>query len=213
MGPGGQSPVVGGLPPCLFCHPPHSGLGGTVSLWGQKLSTVQNYTLYSSGTMVNQVQQPVMGQSSNLCLSCHDGTVAVGQTTPYGKLQMSGSMNAQDVFGQDLSSVHPFNFKLPLQSAPNLLDSFVKSGVTANPAVHLINGNVHCETCHNPHVQSLDASNAFLVVDNSSSGLCLACHTSTPTTNTTMMQASKGVRFSASTSRTGKATTQSSFNG
>ena len=105
---------------------------------------------------------------------------------------------------QDLSSVHPFNFKLPLQSAPNLLASFVKSGVTGNPAVSLIDGNVHCETCHNPHVQSIDASNAFLVVDNSSSGLCLACHTLNPYYEHYMMQASKGVRLSTSTSRTGK---------
>jgi len=177
-----QSPIVGGLPPCLYCHAPHNGVKGTsVGLWSQKLSTVQNYTLYSSGTLVNVPQQPVIGYSSNLCLSCHDGTVAPGQTTPYGNIKMSGSMNAADVFGQNLSSVHPFNFKLPLQSAPNLLASVTATpGSTANPSVRLIRGNVQCETCHNAHVQSIDSSNMFLVVDNSQSGLCLACHVSSP---------------------------------
>jgi len=188
MGPGGQSPIVGGLPPCLFCHAPHSGVRGTTTLWSQKLSTTQNYTLYPQSSITNVVQQPVLGHSSNLCLSCHDGTVAPGQTTPWGNLQMSGSMSAIDVFGQDLSTVHPFNFKLPLQmpTSQNLLSSVVSPGVTGNPAVRLIGGNVQCVTCHNPHVQSLDSSNTFLVIDNTSSALCLACHVSDPGQSGTM---------------------------
>lgn len=206
MGPGGLSPVKGNLPPCLFCHAPHSGLGGTRALWAQKLSTVQNYTLYSSDTLVNQVQQPVMGGASNLCLSCHDGTVAPGQTTPWGKLQMGGSMQSQDVFGRDLSSVHPFNFKLPLQPSPNVIGSVVKPGVTGNPAVTLKDGNVQCTTCHNPHVQGIDASNTFLVMDNSSSALCLACHISDPTTSTMMATKSTNATKTASAAQT-------SFNG
>ena len=59
-------------------------------LWSQKLSTVTNYTLYTSQPMVNQQEEPVLGSDSNLCLSCHDGSVAPGQTTPYGSIKMSG---------------------------------------------------------------------------------------------------------------------------
>ena len=156
-----------------------------MGLWSQKLSTVNNYTLYSSDTLTNVPQQPVLGRSSNLCLSCHDGTVAPGQTSPYGTIKMSGSMNSSDVFGQDLSSIHPFNFQLPLQqtSSSSLLSSVVASPAsTANPAVRMIDGNVQCETCHNAHVESIDSSNMFLVVDNSESALCLACHVTTPDT-------------------------------
>ena len=194
MGPGGTSPIVGGLPPCYFCHAPHGGLSGTqVGLWSQKLSTVQNYTLYPQGEVTNTVLQPVLGDKSNICLSCHDGTVAPGQTTPWGTIQMSGSMASQDVFGQDLSTVHPFNFKLPLQmpADQNLVPSVVSSGVTLNPAVQMPGGNVQCTSCHNPHVQSIDSSNAFLVMDNTASGLCLSCHVSTPTAGS--MMASKRV--------------------
>lgn len=194
MGPGGTSPTVGGLPPCYFCHAPHGGLSGAqVGLWSQKLSTVQNYTLYPQSQITNTVQQPVIGDQSNVCLSCHDGTVAPGQTTPWGAIQMSGSMAQQDLFGQDLSTVHPFNFKLPLQMPPdqNLIPSVVSSGVTANPAVQMPSGNVQCTSCHNPHVQSIDASNDFLVIDNSSSALCLSCHVSTPSAAT--MAATKRV--------------------
>jgi len=181
MGPWGQSPTVGGLTTCQYCHAPHSGLHGVVPLWSQKLSTVTNYTLYTNPTMVNQVLEPTLGSASNLCLSCHDGTVAPGQTTPYGGIKMSGSMNSQDVFGTNLQGVHPFNFKLPLQSAPNLLPSVVASGTTGNPAVKLIKGNVECTSCHEPHVQSIDpVAQDFLVMNNAGSALCLACHVSDP---------------------------------
>jgi predicted CXXCH cytochrome family protein len=43
--------------------------------------------------------------------------------------------------------------------------------------VRLIGGNVECESCHNPHVQNTDrVSLNFLVRDNSSGQICLACH-------------------------------------
>ena len=181
MGPYGRSPTVGSLTTCEYCHAPHSAHPDQTPLWSQKLSTVNNYSLYSDPTMVNQVQEPTLGSASNLCLSCHDGTVAPGQTSPYGNIKMSGSMNAQDVFGTNLQGVHPFNFKLPLQSAPNLLPSLVSGGVTGNPAVQLINGNVQCTSCHEPHVQSIDpVAGDFLVMNNAGSALCLACHVSDP---------------------------------
>jgi len=184
MGPYGQSPTRGSLTTCQYCHAPHSGLHGVAPLWSQKLSTVISYTLYSSGTMVNTPQEPRLGFSSNLCLSCHDGTVAPGQNTPYGSVTMTGSMLPQDVFGTNLTGVHPFNFKLTgghLQSATNLLPSVSLQSKTANPAVKLIRGNVQCTSCHNPHVQSIDpVAQDFLVMNNASSALCLACHVSDP---------------------------------
>ena len=181
MGPHGQSPIIGGLTTCEYCHAPHSAHPDLQPLWSQKLSTVTNYSLYSNPTMVNVVQEPALGSASNLCLSCHDGTVAPGQTSPYGNVKMSGAMNSQDVFGTDLEGVHPFNFKLPLQSAPNLLPSLISSGSTGNPAVKLIKGNVQCTSCHEPHAQSIDpVAGDFLVMNNANSALCLACHVSDP---------------------------------
>jgi predicted CXXCH cytochrome family protein len=39
------------------------------------------------------------------------------------------------------------------------------------------NGQVQCRTCHDPHRMDIDATTLkFLVVNNSGSGLCLACH-------------------------------------
>ncbi len=181
MGPYGQAPITGSLTTCEYCHAPHSARPDQTPLWSQQLSTTTNYSLYSDPMMVNQPQEPALGSASNLCLSCHDGTVAPGTTSPYGNIKMSGSMNPQDVFGTDLQGIHPFNFKLPLQNAPNLLPSLVSSGTTGNPAVKLINGNVQCTTCHEPHAQSIDpVAGDFLVMNNANSALCLACHISDP---------------------------------
>jgi Doubled CXXCH motif (Paired_CXXCH_1) len=185
MGPGTPGPVSGPLPACQYCHAPHSGLNSNalpnLPLWSQTLSTESNYTLYTSPTEVNPEQEPTLGSASNLCLSCHDGTVAPGTNVPYTGLQMSGTMNSQDLFIGTLQGIHPFNFKLPLNcSNDNLLTSLC-SGSTGNPAVQLISGNVQCNSCHNPHVQYIDpVQGDFLVMSNANSAMCLACHVSQP---------------------------------
>jgi len=95
---------------------------------------------------------------------------------------MKGGMNANDVFQTDLSTVHPFNFaKVPLDpTTPDMYAGVINGSGTQNPAVKLINKNVQCTTCHEPHNQFIDTTNTFLTVDNSSSGLCLACHLQDP---------------------------------
>jgi len=181
----GTSPVKGGLDPCLYCHVPHSGVQNTNgALWSQTLST-QVYKTYGSTTLHNTTQQPMLGGDSSLCLSCHDGTVAVGQTQPYGQIQMSGNMYPADKFGTDLQGSHPFSLKTPLVDAPDLVQSLTTSHTTADPshAVKLINNDVECTSCHSPHAQMIDnVSKNFLVRDSSSGQLCLSCHEVNPRT-------------------------------
>ncbi|HUB82799.1 MAG TPA: cytochrome c3 family protein [Bryobacteraceae bacterium] len=179
LGPGGGSPLsagVGGA--CTYCHAPHSGIGGITPLWNQQLSN-QVYNLYTSTTDLEKGTQPTPGSPSTLCLSCHDGSIAPGQTAAYGKIPMSGGMKSADVFGSNLTGDHPTTMALPLKDSPDLAASIVAQGKTADPtgAVHLVNGNVECNGCHNPHVQAIDSiSQNFLVRDSSSGQLCLACH-------------------------------------
>jgi predicted CXXCH cytochrome family protein len=199
LSPHGTSPIEGTLGgSCLYCHAPHGGLNGTpgvapTPLWDQKLSSVQSYTLYSSGTMANTTIGALpLGTNSTLCLSCHDGTVAgsPGALVPYGNVPMSGNWYSGDVLGTNLSTMHPINFSLPLQPAADLVAS-----LTANPpstadqtgAVRLINGNVECGSCHNPHRQNIDPGGYFLVINNTSGALCTACHSTVPTGSTTGM--------------------------
>lgn len=167
---------------CTFCHAPHSGLPGP--LWNQQYSKA-TYAPYTS-TTYHQVgnTQPPIGKSSSLCLSCHDGTVAPGQSPVYGKLPINGQMKTGDVFGTTLTGSHPFSLVTPLKDSPNLVASLVSQQRTADvtQAVKLINGNVECTSCHNPHVQNIDrVAQNFLVRDSSSGQLCLACHDPTRT--------------------------------
>ncbi|MBS1852258.1 MAG: hypothetical protein JST79_15220 [Acidobacteria bacterium] len=165
---------------CLYCHVPHSGKGKT-ALWGQTLSP-QTYGTYTSTTLENTTLQPPLGESSSLCLSCHDGTVAVGQVTPYGPYMMSGTMPSM---GTQMQSTHPFSLQLPMKDAANLVASLVATQTTSDQtrAVKLVHGNVECTSCHDPHIQSIDKqSQNFLVLSNQKGALCLACHESNPRT-------------------------------
>jgi predicted CXXCH cytochrome family protein len=177
LGPNSKSPITGARPDaCAYCHAPHSGLNA--GLWNQKLTT-QSYTTYTSDTEKNTGRQPTLGYSTNQCLSCHDGTVAVGTTVAYGQVTMRGSMNTWDVFGSNMQSSHPFSLVLPLKDNVDLMASLAANSRTgdATGAVKLIKGNVECTSCHNPHVQAKDLiSQNFLVKDSSSGQLCLSCH-------------------------------------
>ncbi len=177
--PSGTSPIKGGLSAsCLYCHAPHSGVGGSTPLWNQQLST-SVYTTYTSTTAAEKSTQPMLGGTSSLCLSCHDGTVAPGQTVAYKTIPMTGQMNPADKFSTNLQGSHPFSLVLPLVDSPDLVASLVAQGKTADPTgtIKLINGNIECTTCHNPHVQSTDQlSPNFLLINSANGQLCLACH-------------------------------------
>jgi hypothetical protein len=59
---------------CIFCHTPHNSKPAG-PLWNRE-DPGATYVLYNSSTL-----QAVPGQpdgSSILCLSCHDGTIALG---------------------------------------------------------------------------------------------------------------------------------------
>jgi len=178
----GSSHIQGSMSAaCLYCHVPHSGSGKS-ALWGQTLSN-QIYTTYVSNTAQNTTVQPPLGQDSSLCLSCHDGTVGVGQVTPYGPYMMHG--NFPNTMGTQLQGSHPFSLQLPLKDAASLVPSLVANGTTNDPtkSVQLIKGNIECSSCHNPHIQNTDKLSAnFLVRDNAKGAICLACHTPSPRT-------------------------------
>lgn len=63
---------------CVFCHTPHQAENlPNTPLWNRKLSGA-TYTLYNSSSLdATDLGQPSVS-SSKLCLSCHDGTLAIG---------------------------------------------------------------------------------------------------------------------------------------
>ena len=80
VGGPGTAKAVSETQVCVFCHTPHAATSGVTPLWNRALSNT-TYTPYTSSSLdANAIQgsldQP--GGSSKLCLSCHDGTLAIG---------------------------------------------------------------------------------------------------------------------------------------
>ena len=159
---------------CIFCHAPHNIVPNITPLWDHALSS-QSYTTYTSSTYTSGAQTPGAG-SSKLCLSCHDGTVAVGLTVSRGLIATSGAMNPADVLGTNLSHSHPLSMT-PVDDGALAASLFTNPPSTKDPSVQLVSGKIECTTCHDPHVPNHDpAVPMFLVRSNAGSAICLACH-------------------------------------
>jgi len=177
---------------CVFCHTPHEaesisfGGGSTAlgaPLWNRKLSG-QTYTLYSSSSIdadaAELATQP--GGSSKLCLSCHDGTMAIDKVNALnGVKNATIAMNSPSPvkvpgtattgftrnLGTDLSADHPISFTY--NSALANLDGELRSPdgtVVGNrvvggtkPKMPLENNQMQCSTCHDPHLRDKTTSN------------------------------------------------------
>jgi predicted CXXCH cytochrome family protein len=61
---------------CVYCHTPHKARPAS-PLWNHTLSPRATYILPESPTQLSKPSNPPDGES-RLCLSCHDGMVAIG---------------------------------------------------------------------------------------------------------------------------------------
>lgn len=158
---------------CVFCHVPHRAQP-TGPLWNRG-APAGPYTPYTSTTR-KIVAPGAPTRASLLCLSCHDGTIALGKiSSRVTAIPTSGRTNFLtgdlSYLGTDLSDDHPV--------------SFLYTSVLTNPelrtptgAVKLdTSGQMQCTACHSPHD---DANGKFLVVNNIRSALCTNCHNKSP---------------------------------
>lgn len=160
---------------CIFCHAPHHNAGTGTGLWNKQIPG-DVYTPYTS-TTYPQTNNPI-STNSKLCLTCHDGTIALGQTLATGDLGVVKSMPAENSLGQDLARDHPVSFNLPATDDGEL-KLWLQSTPLASPdpTVKLYDGRMECLTCHDPHVPDNDTTvQKFLVRTNQNGGLCLTCH-------------------------------------
>jgi len=169
-GPGNfKAPEATGL--CVFCHTPHSS-NPQRSLWNRALSSAV-YQLYDSTTLKAVVKQPT--GSSRLCLSCHDGTLAMGTLLfpPYGKYQPTlGVLTGKAALGTNLSADHPISFVYDAALATNRGELINPASLTS--AVKLDkNSELQCTSCHNAHE---DRHPKFMRMDTRNGALCLTCH-------------------------------------
>ncbi|MBI5155068.1 hypothetical protein HZA57_07510 [Candidatus Poribacteria bacterium] len=156
---------------CIFCHTPHGGRGDA-PLWN-RTDPAGPYIPYNSPTLKSSPGQPT--GASKLCLSCHDGTIALGdllsEAAPVAMTSIV--MPAGDgLIGTDLRDDHPVSF--------DYMDALAQSGgeLTApaswDPKVKLDPvGLMQCTSCHDPHD---DQWGKFLVLNNIQSSLCRQCH-------------------------------------
>src|SRR3989338_2254650 len=160
---------------CIFCHTPHSSYVDVKPLWNHTLST-QTYTTYTSSTYDAGAATPAAG-APKLCWSCHDGTVALGQTVLQGLITTTGSMRPEAVLGPtDLTNDHPLGVQ-PADDGPLVLGLFQNPAVSGDPAVKLPASRIECTSCHDPHSQALDPSaQDFLVRSNSAGAVRRAPH-------------------------------------
>lgn len=168
---------------CVVCHTPHNAVSPQDGpLWNRDLTT-STFTLYApSTTPGSDIQGTGFNQPtgvSRLCLSCHDGTIAIdafgGQTGTETMNDINVAANIGDVVGGvgDLRNDHPVAFTFPTTD-PEIFANV--SGVVNGlmPLFGTGQDQMECATCHDVH-----ATNTFdqlLRVDNDSSGLCLTCH-------------------------------------
>lgn len=167
---------------CIYCHVPaerteeESKAGGGISGWNRIRPVAKQYETYSSPTLQGTVKRP--SDISMLCLSCHDGTVAVDrivfkpmgwntdkQATLHMKLGAKNDINhcgkchdgdiAHDIsvksIGTDLRDDHPISIRYAgfAIDNPNFRTADGPGGF--DNGIKLYDGMVECASCHDIH--------------------------------------------------------------
>lgn len=166
---------------CVACHAPHNNNNASGSLLWNHAQTSATFTLYGSPTLNATMAQP--GGVSKLCLSCHDGTVALDS---FGGNTGTSLITASARVGTDLGNDHPIGFTYDatlvtndgglkaITSPANIGAGGAKTGTIESNL--LVGGKMECSSCHDVHNTNTAVTAALLKISNSGSALCLTCH-------------------------------------
>jgi hypothetical protein len=135
---------------CTFCHTPHKA-SGTFLAWNHTLPntgyTWSDYTVTSGGTPLPTIQAKWQGPTK-FCLSCHDGSVAIGDIGWFNGRSWTGAQAIDDKklgggdqfqiskFMNDMIGNHPVAAPYPYLRSLNTYN-----GVTTGPRVTLTDFN------------------------------------------------------------------------
>ncbi len=187
---------------CIFCHTPHNA-NPAVPLWNHEMSGA-SYTLYDSEYLQRAGYEAVtnVGNRSKLCLSCHDGTVAIGSVYNLGgspaTITLVGGVTTLPItstayIDTNLTDDHPVAIKydtgitinfgsgtktMELNATAPPINPSPYEGVKLYPGPTSGYGYVECTSCHDPHVETMK----FLVIWNINLAttirdICTTCHT------------------------------------
>lgn len=116
--------------------------------------------VFTSSAFAAQVLPAGLDVESVECLSCHQDSITVNEP-----LQVCHQGECDHPIGVSYISFSSRNRGLvPVEGL--------------DPAIKLIDGKMGCRTCHAPYAPAdhETASDPMLSVDNTGSGLCVACH-------------------------------------
>jgi predicted CXXCH cytochrome family protein len=137
--------------------------------------------MYTSPTM-NMAVASTPQTYSAICLSCHDGTVAL-DALPYkpgpavwawnatGNI-MTAATSRESMLGTDLRGEHPISMIYDTTKDRAFVMA-VSGAVNGLPLYGTAKNLVECTTCHSVHDNTI---RPFLRVANSGSALCFKCH-------------------------------------
>lgn len=162
---------------CGVCHTPHSAdtTVRNAPLWNHKVTSA-TYTLYSSPTLKASLSQPTH-YGSKLCLSCHDGTVALDS---FGRNTGTTFIDSSNSVGTNLQGTHPIGliYDTSLASVdPKLYNPSTQATPLGGTITHDLlfgTGNLECASCHDVHNTQNNAS--LLRITKDGSAICLTCH-------------------------------------
>lgn len=177
---------------CVYCHTPHNAqVNGSIPLWNHTMPSggASSYGSYDSATFdgaatVADLERGGVTSNttvSNLCLSCHDGTVAINSVFNDSLFGANDGGTASAALGSvgtnlgtDLANDHPINFDYAAASTADGTLETAAGILTAG--FQLFGGKMQCATCHNPHGSNDSSGKGFVRVTMAGSAMCLACH-------------------------------------
>jgi len=150
---------------CAVCHVPHTSriTDGPAQLWSHDITSA-TYTLYGSPTLMQIPEQPAQESISRLCLSCHDGTIALDS---FGGNMGSSFIAEHASLGTDLSDDHPIGVRMTRQVSD--------TGNAKTGGVVIYSGKIECPSCHDVHNNNV-SDEKLLRVSREGSRLCFQCH-------------------------------------
>lgn len=162
--PGGESQI------CIFCHAPHNADSAQAPLWNHAESTASSFQMASTANVspnrVGSWADPTPTGISKKCLSCHDGTVAVGALANAGAIPISGASGGSGAIlasgdygfvGTDLRGGHVISFKY--DDFWNGVDATTQAKFNSWDTIPAAdkasmfdrNRKMQCHSCHDPH--------------------------------------------------------------